>query len=134
VGGRTASVYTLEHQAELAGLICESFAFQVYELGGNTIWAPAILHCVIQATVKVVTFDGPGAMFPLVCDERVVVHRADRLRIAREVLVLQEEHTRARDDAAEALEEGQREVRRWMGASAVLASLILLVPRLPARS
>lgn len=25
-----SSVYTLEHQAELAGLICESFAFQVY--------------------------------------------------------------------------------------------------------
>lgn len=29
-GGVIASVYTIEHQAELAGLICESFAFQVY--------------------------------------------------------------------------------------------------------
>jgi alpha-beta hydrolase superfamily lysophospholipase len=29
-GGVVSSVYTLEHQAELAGLICESFAFQVY--------------------------------------------------------------------------------------------------------
>ena len=29
-GGVISSVYTLEHQAELAGLICESFAFQVY--------------------------------------------------------------------------------------------------------
>jgi acylglycerol lipase len=28
-GGVIACVYTLEHQAELAGLICESFAFQV---------------------------------------------------------------------------------------------------------
>jgi alpha-beta hydrolase superfamily lysophospholipase len=28
-GGVVACVYTLEHQAELAGLICESFAFQV---------------------------------------------------------------------------------------------------------
>jgi alpha-beta hydrolase superfamily lysophospholipase len=28
-GGVIATVYTLEHQAELAGLICESFAFQV---------------------------------------------------------------------------------------------------------
>jgi alpha-beta hydrolase superfamily lysophospholipase len=28
-GGVISSVYTLEHQAELAGLICESFAFQV---------------------------------------------------------------------------------------------------------
>jgi acylglycerol lipase len=29
-GGVVSSVYTLEHQSELAGLICESFAFQVY--------------------------------------------------------------------------------------------------------
>ena len=29
-GGVVSSVYTLEHQAELAGLICESFAFRVY--------------------------------------------------------------------------------------------------------
>jgi alpha-beta hydrolase superfamily lysophospholipase len=29
-GGVISSVYTLEHQAELAGFICESFAFQVY--------------------------------------------------------------------------------------------------------
>jgi alpha-beta hydrolase superfamily lysophospholipase len=28
-GGVVSCVYTLEHQAELAGLICESFAFQV---------------------------------------------------------------------------------------------------------
>jgi alpha-beta hydrolase superfamily lysophospholipase len=28
-GGVISSVYTLEHQADLAGLICESFAFQV---------------------------------------------------------------------------------------------------------
>ena len=29
-GGVISSVYTLEHQAGLAGFICESFAFQVY--------------------------------------------------------------------------------------------------------
>ena len=29
-GGVISSVYTLEHQAELTGFICESFAFQVY--------------------------------------------------------------------------------------------------------
>jgi acylglycerol lipase len=29
-GGVVSAVYALEHQAELAGLICESFAFQVY--------------------------------------------------------------------------------------------------------
>jgi alpha-beta hydrolase superfamily lysophospholipase len=29
-GGVISSVYTLEHQADLAGFICESFAFRVY--------------------------------------------------------------------------------------------------------
>jgi len=29
-GGVVSSIYTLEHQADLAGFICESFAFQVY--------------------------------------------------------------------------------------------------------
>jgi len=29
-GGVISSIYTLEHQSELAGFICESFAFQVY--------------------------------------------------------------------------------------------------------
>lgn len=29
-GGVISSVYTLEHQSELAGFVCESFAFQVY--------------------------------------------------------------------------------------------------------
>jgi alpha-beta hydrolase superfamily lysophospholipase len=29
-GGVVSSIYTLEHQTELAGFICESFAFQVY--------------------------------------------------------------------------------------------------------
>lgn len=29
-GGVISSVYTLEHQAELTGFVCESFAFQVY--------------------------------------------------------------------------------------------------------
>jgi alpha-beta hydrolase superfamily lysophospholipase len=29
-GGVISSIYTLEHQAELTGFICESFAFQVY--------------------------------------------------------------------------------------------------------
>ena len=32
-GGVISCVYTLEHQAELAGLICESFAFQVRGAG-----------------------------------------------------------------------------------------------------
>jgi membrane protease YdiL (CAAX protease family) len=39
----------------------------LYELGGATIWAPAILHFVVQGTIKVITFAGDDASsFPLV--------------------------------------------------------------------
>ena len=36
------------------------------ELGGNTIWAPALLHFVVQATVKVVVFSQGAESFALV--------------------------------------------------------------------
>jgi membrane protease YdiL (CAAX protease family) len=35
----------------------------LFELGGATIWAPALLHTVIQATVKVVVFPDGAASF-----------------------------------------------------------------------
>lgn len=39
----------------------------LYELGGRTIWAPAIVHAVIQGTVKLVVFPPDAAtFFPLV--------------------------------------------------------------------
>ena len=37
----------------------------LFELGGNTIWPPAILHFVIQATVKVVVFSHGAELFAL---------------------------------------------------------------------
>jgi membrane protease YdiL (CAAX protease family) len=38
----------------------------LFELGGGTIWAPALVHFVVQGTVKVITFsDAEGAGFPL---------------------------------------------------------------------
>ena len=37
----------------------------LFELGGNTIWAPAILHFVIQGTVKVVVFPYGAESFAL---------------------------------------------------------------------
>jgi membrane protease YdiL (CAAX protease family) len=40
---------------------------RLYELGGATIWPPALLHFVVQGTVKVVAFAGePAASFPIV--------------------------------------------------------------------
>ena len=37
----------------------------LFELGGNTIWAPALLHFVIQATVKVLVFSHGAESFAL---------------------------------------------------------------------
>ena len=44
-----------------------SFPFaHLYEIGGSTIWAPALLHFVIQGTIKVVIVEGDGSgAFPL---------------------------------------------------------------------
>ena len=39
---------------------------RLYELGGNTIWAPAILHFVIQGAIKVVDVTDPRGIFPFV--------------------------------------------------------------------
>jgi len=40
---------------------------QLYEIGGRTIWAPALVHFVIQAAVKLVALTGDSAgAFPLV--------------------------------------------------------------------
>ena len=36
-----------------------------FELGGDTIWAPALLHFVIQATVKVLVFSQGAESFAL---------------------------------------------------------------------
>jgi membrane protease YdiL (CAAX protease family) len=50
----------------LAGATTPPLA-HLFELGGNTIWAPALVHFVMQATVKVVTFEGEsGLLIPIV--------------------------------------------------------------------
>jgi hypothetical protein len=39
---------------------------RLYELGGGTIWAPALLHFVIQGTVKVVVGGGGMESFAII--------------------------------------------------------------------
>jgi membrane protease YdiL (CAAX protease family) len=40
---------------------------RLFELGDNTIWAPAILHVVVQGAIKVIMIDGPvGDALPVV--------------------------------------------------------------------
>jgi membrane protease YdiL (CAAX protease family) len=44
----------------LAAIISIPMA-RLFELGGNTIWAPAILHFVVQGAIKVILLDGPAS-------------------------------------------------------------------------
>jgi membrane protease YdiL (CAAX protease family) len=39
---------------------------RLFDLGGRTIWAPAILHAVVQGVVKVIDVEEPTVTFPLV--------------------------------------------------------------------
>jgi membrane protease YdiL (CAAX protease family) len=61
---------TMSWDVALAAIILAivtSFPFaRLYDLGGRTIWAPAIVHTVIQAVPKLVLFEDGGMMFPLV--------------------------------------------------------------------
>jgi hypothetical protein len=49
----------------LAALMSFPLAY-LFELDGNTIWAPAIVHWVVQGAVKVVVPSEPVPAFPLV--------------------------------------------------------------------
>ena len=50
----------------LATLLSFPLAY-LFELGGDTIWAPALVHFVIQGAIKVVVVEGPGTgLFPFV--------------------------------------------------------------------
>ncbi|MBC7769754.1 MAG: CPBP family intramembrane metalloprotease [Phycisphaerales bacterium] len=67
----TAHLYmftTMAWPIALAALVISvllSFPFAwLYELGGRTIWAPAIAHAVVQGAVKLLVIDAPS--FPLI--------------------------------------------------------------------
>ena len=37
----------------------------LFELGGRTVWAPALVHCVVQGAIKIITPEHPDARLPL---------------------------------------------------------------------
>lgn len=49
----------------LSALISTPLAY-LFELGGGTVWAPAIVHAVIQGAIKVITVEGAEGLLPLV--------------------------------------------------------------------
>ena len=71
VGVHVFLFFTMPWPVALAAvLLAVSLSFplaHLFEVGGATIWAPAVLHFVIQGTVKVVVVSGDGSWaFPLV--------------------------------------------------------------------
>jgi membrane protease YdiL (CAAX protease family) len=61
--------FTMDFPLALAALLL-SIVLSVplaslFELGGNTIWPPALLHLTVQSTVKVVSLPDAGITFPL---------------------------------------------------------------------
>lgn len=63
-------LFTMELSIAVASIVLSVLtAFplaRLYERGGNTVWAPAILHAVIQGTPKLVVPDEAEMTFPLV--------------------------------------------------------------------
>ncbi len=70
VGVHLVLFFTMPWPIALAALLLAvvlSFPFaHLFELGGATIWAPALLHFIIQATVKILVVSPDSATFPLV--------------------------------------------------------------------
>ena len=53
--------------ALLLSLVLSFPLARLFDLGGSTIWPPALIHFVVQGTVKIVEVSGPGSpAFPLV--------------------------------------------------------------------
>ena len=71
VGVHLLLFFTMPWPVALAALLLSvalSFPFaHLFELGGGTIWPPALLHFVVQGTVKVLVMSGPASsLFPFV--------------------------------------------------------------------
>ena len=49
----------------LAAVISAPLAY-LYELGGSTIWAPALVHFVVQGAIKVIMVEGSSTLLPIV--------------------------------------------------------------------
>ncbi|HYR07661.1 MAG TPA: alpha/beta hydrolase [Longimicrobium sp.] len=76
-GGVISCVYTLEHQAELAGLICESFAYRVYAPGfvlALVKWLSRIAPRLPVLRLKTADFSRDPAVVQAMKDDPLGVH------------------------------------------------------------
>lgn len=77
-GGVISSVYTLDHQAELAGLICESFAFKVFApdvVLGLVKWLSRFLPRLPVLRLPTADFSRDPAAVQTMIDDPLGVHR-----------------------------------------------------------
>ena len=89
-GGVISCVYALDHQAELAGLICESFAFRVYAPGfvlALVRWLGRVAPRLPVLRLKTADFSrDPGAVRAMVDDPLGVHREAQPARTVAELL------------------------------------------------
>ena len=88
-GGVISSVYTLEHQAELAGFICESFAFQVYAPDFALAVVKGLSHLAPHAHVlylKNEDFSRDPRVVQAMNDDPLIAHEAQPTRTVAELV------------------------------------------------
>lgn len=92
-GGVVSSVYTLEHQADLAGLICESFAFQVYAPDFALAVLKGLSHIAPHAHVlflKNEDFSRDPAAVRVMNDDPLIAHEAQPTRTVAQLVLADE--------------------------------------------
>src|SRR5678815_462390 len=89
-GGVVSAVYALEHQAELAGLICESFAFQVYAPEFALAVVKGLSHVAPHAHVlnlKTEDFSRDPKVVQTMLDDPLIAHEVQPTRTVAELVL-----------------------------------------------
>jgi acylglycerol lipase len=92
-GGVVSSVYTLEHQSELAGLICESFAFQVYAPEFALAVLKGLSHVAPHAHVlnlKTEDFSRDPKAVQFMLDDPLIAHEVQPTRTVAQMVLADE--------------------------------------------
>jgi alpha-beta hydrolase superfamily lysophospholipase len=92
-GGVISSVYTLEHQANLAGFICESFAFQVYAPDFALAVLKGLSHIAPHAHVlnlKTEDFSRDPAVVQAMLDDPLIAHEVQPTRTVAQLVLADE--------------------------------------------
>jgi len=92
-GGVVSSVYTLEHQADLKGFICESFAFQVYAPDFALAVLKGLSHVAPHAHVldlKTADFSRDPKAVQFMLDDPLIAHEVQPTRTVAQLVLADE--------------------------------------------